>query len=131
VVSVRQYLVEMAGGPGTLRMVVQPAIGVALGILHGLHDRRAGSARRRDSAVQALRRILVPLCLAVVGSLVFQYVIRSRVHVLPAVLYAAVFVAAPYFVTRALTARFRTCTDQTRTDERRNHRRKGARCDTA
>jgi uncharacterized membrane protein len=126
-----RHIVEMAGGPGTLRMVVQPAVAVALGVLHGLHDRRAGSARRRESVTEAIGRILVPLCLAVVGSLVFQYVIRSHARVLIAILYAAVFVAAPYFVTRALTARFRTCTEKNRTNERRTYRRKGARCDTA
>ena len=112
----RQYLAEMVGGPGTLRFILQPALAVALGILHGVRDRRAGrrpyliglvTARgeRWQRLGAALRDILVPLCIAVLASLVFQYVIQSRVRVLYAVIYAALFVAIPYLVTRALANR--------------------------
>jgi hypothetical protein len=112
----RQHVVEMVGGPGTLRFLLQPAIAVALGILHGLRDRRAGlppylsglrhaRGRRLQHLGAGLRAILVPLCIALLAAFTFQYVIRSRVYVFYGLLYATLFVAAPYLVTRELANR--------------------------
>lgn len=113
----RQHLVEMAGGPGAMRAVIQPAIAIALGILHGLRDyyarqppfllslARAKNFRRRDLVTEGIREILVPLCLAVLLSLIFQSVIRSRASLIYALAFAVIFVAIPYFVSRALTNR--------------------------
>ncbi len=111
-----QYFVEMVGGPGKLRFFLQPAIAIVLGILHGVRDHRAGrpsyviglvGARgsRMQRLGEGLREILVPLTIAVLASCVFQYVIRSRVHVLFALVYAALFVALPYFAARGLANR--------------------------
>jgi hypothetical protein len=106
----------MAGGPGTLRFFIQPAIAILLGILHGIRDHhqgrppyligliRAGDRRRRQ-LLEGLRGIVVPLSLAVLGAYIFEYVIRHRVYVFYGLLYAVVFVAIPYFVMRALANR--------------------------
>jgi hypothetical protein len=109
------YLSEMAGGPGELRFFVQPLIAVVLGIRHGVADRQAGrppyligllrAHDRLRRLGEGLRQILVPLCVAVAASLLFQWVIRARVHVLIALVYAAIFVALPYFLTRAAANR--------------------------
>ena len=106
----------MVGGPGTLRFIVQPAIAIVLGGIHGVRDRRRGRApylmgflhargARVAHLLEGLRAIVVPLCLAVLGAYVFQYVIRSHIYVLYGLLYALLFVALPYFVTRALANR--------------------------
>jgi hypothetical protein len=107
----------MAGGPGTLRFFIQPAIAILLGILHGIRDRRQGrppyliglvraGGRRGRHLLEGLRAIVVPLCLAVLGAYIFEYVIRQRIYVFYGLLYAVLFVAIPYFVTRALANRF-------------------------
>lgn len=106
----------MVGGRGSLRFLIQPALAVVLGILHGLRDHRRGRApylvalvrargRRFAHLGGALRKILVPLCLAVGLSYVFQYVNRARISVAYGLLFAVLFVALPYFITRALANR--------------------------
>ncbi len=106
----------MLAGPGAFRVLVQPAIAIALGILHGLRDRRAGrppyllelyqaAGDRARRLREGLRDVVLPLCVAALASLVFQYIIRPRVYLAYAIAYALVFVAIPYFVTRALTNR--------------------------
>jgi hypothetical protein len=112
----RQHITEMVGGPGALRFFVQPATAILLGILHGIRDHRhgrepylialvrAGDARGRH-LLEGLRAIAVPLSLAVLGAYIFEYVIRHRIYVFYGLLYAALFVAIPYFVTRALANR--------------------------
>lgn len=112
----RQHIAEMVGGPGTLRFFVQPAIAIILGILHGIRDRREGRPpyliafvrggnRRGRHILDGLRAIVVPLCLAVLGAYVFQYVIRGHIYLFYGLVYAVVFVAIPYFITRAVANR--------------------------
>jgi hypothetical protein len=112
----RQHLVDMVGGKGTLRFFIQPALAVVLGVIHGLRDHRRGRTpyliglvRARGHRVarlgKGLREILVPLSIAVIFSYVFQYVNRSQISLAYGLVYAVLFVALPYFVTRALTNR--------------------------
>jgi hypothetical protein len=106
-----QHATRMLGGPGHLRFMLQPAVAVALGVLHGLRDHRSGRppvvlaiARARGHRLQQLgrelRAIALPLAIALAASLVFQYLVLSRVGVGYAVLYAILFVALPYFLAR-------------------------------
>jgi hypothetical protein len=106
----------MLAGPGTFRGFVQPAIAIALGILHGLRDYRAGRPpyllelyqARHDRARrlrEGLRDVLLPFCVAVGVSMILQQIIRSRIILAFALAYATLFVAVPYFVARALTNR--------------------------
>jgi hypothetical protein len=59
----RQHIVDMVGGRGTLRFFVQPALAVVIGVN------------------------------------------RARISLLYGLVYAAVFVATPYFIARALANR--------------------------
>jgi hypothetical protein len=106
----------MAGGPGTLRFFIQPAIAILLGIIHGIRDHRHGRPpyligivragdKRWQQVFEGLREIVVPLGLALLGAYVFEYVIRHHIYVFYGLLYAVLFVATPYFVTRALANR--------------------------
>jgi hypothetical protein len=112
----RQHIAEMVGGPGTLRFFLQPAMAIALGILHGVRDRRMGrppylvgligaQGGRLHLLGEALREILVPLAVALIGAFTFQYIIRSHIYPLYALLYALFFVAVPYLATRGLANR--------------------------
>ncbi len=112
----RQHIVDMVGGQGSLRFFLQPALAVVLGILHGLRDHRLGrpvylvgliDARgtRLRRAGEGLRDVAVPLCVALLASFAFQYIVRSRVSVAYGFLYAMLFVALPYFVARGLANR--------------------------
>jgi hypothetical protein len=112
----KEYVAQMLSGPGAFRFFLQPAVAVALGIIHGVRDCRAGrppylldlyhaSGERIRRLTAGLREIWLPLLVAVAASMVFQYVIRRHEYVAFAVVYAAVFVAVPYFVTRALSNR--------------------------
>jgi hypothetical protein len=111
----RQHIVDMVGGRGTLRFIIQPTLAIVLGVIHGLRDRRLGrdpyliglvrAKNRMAHLGEALKAILVPLCLAVIFSDVFQYVNRKKISPGYGLLYACFFVALPYFITRALSNR--------------------------
>jgi hypothetical protein len=112
----RQHIIDMVGGRGTLRFFIQPTLAVVLGVIHGIRDHRRGRApyligivhargHRFANLGHALREILVPLCVAVIFSDLFQYVNRSRISLGYGLLYAVLFVAIPYFITRALANR--------------------------
>jgi len=112
----RQHIIDMVGGRGTLRFFIQPALAVMLGVIHGIRDHRSGRppyliglmrarGHRFATVGKALRQILVPLGLAVILSNVFQYVNRARISPGYGLLYAVLFVAIPYFITRALANR--------------------------
>jgi hypothetical protein len=113
---VKQHIVVMLGGPGTLRFLLQPAVAVLLGVLHGIRDRHAGHppffigvgrarGRRLVRLGDAVREMALPLTVAIIASLAFQFLIRAHVHVAYALLYAFLFVAVPYSVARGLANR--------------------------
>jgi hypothetical protein len=106
----------MLAGPGTFRLFVQPAIALALGVLHGLRDYRAGRlpyllelyqvrADRSRRLREGLHDVIIPFLIAVAVSMVLQFIVRSYIRFGFALAYAILFVAIPYFVTRALTNR--------------------------
>jgi hypothetical protein len=112
-----EHVRVMLSGPGTMRGVIQPIVALVLGILHGLRDHRMGrrpymaelvhgiAGTRWQCVKKALHEIWVPLVVALLASMVFQYVIRSRINLLYALLYALIFVALPYFLARGLANR--------------------------
>jgi hypothetical protein len=104
----------MLAGPGTLRFILQPTIAALVGVLHGVRDARLGHrpylavviaspGERAAKLREGLRAILLPLIVALAASVVFQYIVVSRVRLVYVVLYAAIFVAVPYFALRTLT----------------------------
>ena len=55
-VPMRQHVIDMVGGRGTLRFFIQPALAVVLGIIHGLRDHRRGRAPYLIALVRARGR---------------------------------------------------------------------------
>ena len=115
----KEHIIAMIHGPGTFRAFLQPSIAVVLGILHGLRDRRAGRrpylaalfGRGGDHLrhlADGVRAMLVPLCIAVLASLIAQQIVRSHLYFGYALIYAAIFVALPYFLARSVTNRLAT-----------------------
>jgi hypothetical protein len=109
-----EHILVMLSGPGAMRVIVQPAVAVVLGILHGLRDHRMGrrpywaefihatGEERWQCLRQAVHDIRIPLTIAVLASVTFQYLIRSRIVLGYAFLFALIFVALPYFLARGL-----------------------------
>jgi hypothetical protein len=108
---------KMMVGPGHLRFLVQPAVAVLLGLRDGRIDSHAGlrpfgvelrAKQGREQWAhlkQALRRVVVPLCLAILLSLIFQFVIRGRSRLIPALAFASMLVALPYLIARGIANR--------------------------
>jgi len=107
----RQHLAEMVGGPGYFRFFLQPVIAIVLGIRLGLRDWRFGHPvylfgliRIREARWRRIREgtraVALPLVVALVAACAFQYVIRSRIFVGYALLYAILFVLVPYLAAR-------------------------------
>jgi len=100
-----------------MRVLVQPAVAIVLGIMDGCRDSHRGSRpvgvdfrsrRGRDRwsyQGAVLRRIILPLCMAIVLSMLFQAIIRREVRPGPALAFAVVFVALPYVVVRGFANR--------------------------
>jgi hypothetical protein len=111
------YLHQMWGGPGHARFFLQPAIAILLGLRAGLRDHRHGKSPFLHTVVRdwhrggkvvlldALRGLIVPLCIAMSASLLFQWVIRKELHLIPGLLYALLFVALPYVAARGFSNR--------------------------
>ena len=115
----------MVGGPGFFRFFIQPTVAVILGVVHGLRDRRAGRPvylaglihtreGRAERLREGVRAVAVPLVVAFIAAFSFQYIIRARIFVGYAVLYASVFVLIPYLMARGLANRLagRPATEQ-------------------
>jgi hypothetical protein len=112
----KEHILEMMRGPGTARMIVQPMMAVLFGIVHGMRDRKAGHPPFVAGAMRAhegrlrrladgLRGVAVPVTIALIASVAFQYVVRAHVRLGYAVLYAFLAVVIPYFAARGITNR--------------------------
>jgi hypothetical protein len=107
--SLTDYMHRMMSGPGSFRFFIQPLIAIALGIRDGRLDSHAGAPpifrAGKAQLAAALKRIVVPLLMATGLSLVFQWVILQHLRLGPALVFAAVMVALPYLLARALAER--------------------------
>jgi hypothetical protein len=107
--ALAEYIDKMTSGPGTFRFLIQPLLAILLGIRDGRLDSHAGHPpifrAGRGELGAALRRIVVPLCLAAGMSLLYQYLIMRQVRLWPALLLAVFIVALPYLLARALAQR--------------------------
>jgi hypothetical protein len=113
--ALADYLSQMTTGAGAMRFFLQPLIAIVVGALMGRLDSHSGrgpyfhwvAARRQGEhpLLQGLKRVAVPLCLAVGLSLFFQYINVGSVRLLHALMAALFLVAVPYVLARDITSR--------------------------
>jgi hypothetical protein len=103
-------------GPGKLRFVLQPLVGIALGVRDGIGDAKQGkppyfirvlfkSERKLYVLKSGLKEISVPLTVGIVLDMIFQWVIFQAVFLIPALMVGTMLVAFPYSVARGLSNR--------------------------
>jgi hypothetical protein len=103
-------------GPGRFRFVLQPLIAIALGVLGGLADVRAGRPpylqalifhrdQRRELAKQGLETVLNLLLMGILLDAIFQWVILGSSHPGAALVVGPVLILMPYGLVRALSNR--------------------------
>jgi hypothetical protein len=106
-------------GPGKARFVVQPLIGIALGIRDGIEDAKQGrppyfiqivfeSGHRGRTLKTSLRQISIPLAVGILLDIVFQWVIFHSIVLLGALIAGAILIAIPYAIARGLSNRIAT-----------------------
>jgi hypothetical protein len=109
-------LEAMLGGPGRLRLIVQPLVAILLGIRDGRLDAAAGRApyafavlfareRRKEALLSGLRTLIKPLTLAILIDMLVQYFIFRHVRLWEALLVGTGLVALPYVAARGITNR--------------------------
>lgn len=96
-------LVTRFQGPGRFRFLIQPAVAIVFGIVHG---RKASNhptflpGRRLAIWAQAVRLLAIPLLVGVFADVIFQLVLFRNVHVAPAIIIGPLFISAPYIISR-------------------------------
>src|SRR4051794_8605857 len=106
---------DTASGRGQLRFIIQPTIALILGIRLGIGDAKAGEDpfvkrlildhRRKELLMQALKKIVVPFCLAIVLDSVLQYLALGYFRIGAAIFVGILLVGVPFSVSRAFTNR--------------------------
>lgn len=108
-------IVRDLSGKGKFRLILQPAMAILLGIRLGIADAKTGqepffrrlfiTGRRFKLFKQSLRDAVIPLSLALVLDVVFQYLTLGRARLLAAVVVGALLVWLPFTITRGVTNR--------------------------
>ena len=109
-------IVDVAGGRGQFRLILQPLVAIVLGIKFGIADARAGnepfllrlllkSDHRGQLLKETLKSIVMPLTLAVVLDGILQYLAHGYVRPLAAVVMGAVLIFFPFAISRSLANR--------------------------
>src|SRR5262245_57537161 len=113
--DVLERLAARVTGPMHARLIVQPLMAVLLGIRDGVRDAHEGAppflqdvcttGGRCGKIARVLRRLLVPLIIAVVLDGIVQYLLFERVRVLGAVIFGTTLMGLPYTVARGIANR--------------------------
>lgn len=112
-------MAKRLGGPGRLRIIIQPVVAIALGIRDGLIDARAGEPpyfiglifrpnRRGELWALTIQYIMKPFIIGVIIDLILQYFIFERVRLIPAIIVGLLLIGLPYALARGITNRIAT-----------------------
>lgn len=112
---VQRFMAQLAG-PMNIRFILQPALAMLLGVRDGVRDARAGKppfvwylivrpAGRQRQLKQALRRLMIPIIVAIAMDGIVQYLLFHKVWVLGAMVVGITIIGLPYSLARALTNR--------------------------
>jgi hypothetical protein len=108
-------IAETLIGRGQMRLFLQPAMAIIIGVRMGITDAKLGdapflwrlatAADRRQVARDAFRKVLIPFCVAIAIDGVLQYLTLGYVRPLAAVIVGLMLIFAPFAISRALTNR--------------------------
>jgi hypothetical protein len=108
-------IAETLTGRGQMRLVLQPTMAILIGLRMGVLDAKLGESPflwrlataddRRLVAKEAFRKVLIPLCIAIVLDGVLQYLTHGYVRPLAAIIVGLLLIFAPFAISRALTNR--------------------------
>jgi hypothetical protein len=117
--TANELVARVVSGPMQFRFLVQPAMAVCLGIRDGLKDARAGSppflrglffqpAGRKQYWREALRRIGIPVAIAILLDAIAQFIMFQHIRPLSALLVGALMMGLPYTAARDVANRVRS-----------------------
>jgi hypothetical protein len=107
---------DVASGRGQLRLILQPAMAIVLGIRLGIADAKEGQdpfllrvvltgEHRATIAKQALKYVIVPFALAIVIDSILQYLMLGHVRLLAAIVVGILLIGLPFSISRSLAGR--------------------------
>jgi hypothetical protein len=111
-----QRLIAQLTGPMHVRFILQPALAIILGIRDGIHDAKEGkpaflwdlltnTAGCKGQLKSAVRRLLIPLIVAIVLEAIAQHLLFDQVRILRAVVLGVTIIGLPYSLARGVTNR--------------------------
>jgi hypothetical protein len=111
-----ELVARITSGPMQFRLIIQPTMALILGIRDGLADVKAGSPpflwgllfRRNDlkpSFQSAVRRLRVPVVVAILADATVQYLMFHHVRPLTAVIVGVLLMGVPYSASRGISNR--------------------------
>jgi hypothetical protein len=117
-----QGIADVLGGQGELRLIVQPALAILLGIRLGIGDAREGRdpfvmrvfTKRGGNVRLAMHDVIVPFCIAIVVDAILQHAALGRVRPLAALIVGILLVWLPFATARALSNRIARAIHRTR-----------------
>ena len=112
--SVAEGIIIRLVGPMSLRLVIQPAIALLLGIRDGRMDAKEGeppfivglitnSRDRKAKLVSLFKSLSKAIIIAVILEVIVQYLLFGQVHAIGVILYASFFLIVPYSLARGVT----------------------------
>lgn len=107
---------ETVSGRGQLRLILQPAIAMIIGIRMGIADAKSGEQPflmhllvtgqdRAKLAKDALVKVIIPFSIAIVLDGALQYVTLGYIRPLAAVIMGLGLIAVPFAIARSITNR--------------------------
>lgn len=111
-----EHLVRDLSGKGQIRLILQPAMAIFLGIRIGLSDARSGASpfvrhlveskdERWRLVGQSIRYAWLPLTIAFVVDCILQYLTLGRIRPLAAVVVGILLVYFPFTAARGFSNR--------------------------
>ena len=112
-VGLFEGIARVLGGKGQLRLIIQPAVAIVLGIRLGIADARVGEPpfvlrlfRHPEHLVRrALSDVVVPFAVAVGVDVILQHYTLGYVRPLAAVIVGLLLVWLPFSIARGLANR--------------------------
>ncbi len=118
-ISIAEAIIERVAGPMGLRFVIQPLIGLLLGVRDGCQDAKKGEPpfifdlivdreNRRAKLASLFKSLSKAGVVAILLDIIAQHLIFDQVRINSAILIAVIILAVPYSLARAMTNRIVT-----------------------